>query len=115
VIPKKSLTGDSTERVDTRVLQVIYRVKDRNAPLYVGQQMDVYVETQGTTNTFHQHSDSTAEVGSEMAKFDRGYPFVSAAGGLRSRSELQTVAGLVPEGLDGYIGPWNLNEATADR
>src|SRR5499433_989671 len=48
VIPKKSLTGDSTERVDTRVLQVIYRVKDQNAPLYVGQQMDVYVETQGT-------------------------------------------------------------------
>jgi HlyD family secretion protein len=49
VIPKKSLTGDTTERVDTRVLQVIYRVKDQNAPLYVGQQMDVYVETQGTT------------------------------------------------------------------
>lgn len=45
VIPKKSLTGDSTERVDTRVLQVIYRVKGENAPLYVGQQMDVYIET----------------------------------------------------------------------
>src|SRR5215211_1371160 len=27
VVPKKSLTGDSTERVDTRVLQVIYRVE----------------------------------------------------------------------------------------
>src|SRR6516225_11269054 len=27
VVPKKSLTGDSTERVDTRVLQIIYRVK----------------------------------------------------------------------------------------
>ena len=24
VVPKKSLTGDNTERVDTRVLQVIY-------------------------------------------------------------------------------------------
>src|SRR5262244_3472363 len=45
VIPKKSLTGDSTERVDTRVLQVIYRIRDQNAPLYVGQQMDVYIET----------------------------------------------------------------------
>jgi HlyD family secretion protein len=44
VIPKKSLTGDSTERVDTRVLQIIYRVKDQNAPLYVGQQMDVYID-----------------------------------------------------------------------
>ena len=27
VIPKKSLTGDNTERVDTRVLQVIYAVE----------------------------------------------------------------------------------------
>ncbi len=60
VIPKKSLTGDSTERVDTRVLQVIYRVKDQNAPLYVGQQMDVYIETQDPANTLHQHSDSAA-------------------------------------------------------
>jgi len=44
VVPKKSLTGDSTERVDTRVLQVIYRVADEKAPLHVGQQMDVYIE-----------------------------------------------------------------------
>jgi multidrug resistance efflux pump len=45
VLPKKSLTGDSTERVDTRVLQVIYRIRDAHAPVYVGQQMDVYIET----------------------------------------------------------------------
>jgi len=44
VLPKKSLTGDSTERVDTRVLQVIYRVDNDALPLFVGQQMDVYVE-----------------------------------------------------------------------
>jgi HlyD family secretion protein len=56
VIPKKSLTGDSTERVDTRVLQVIYRVKDQDAPLYVGQQMDVYIETPLTSSIFRQHS-----------------------------------------------------------
>lgn len=46
VIPKVSLTGSSTERVDTRVLQVIYsfeRPKDR--PVYVGQQVDMYVKT----------------------------------------------------------------------
>src|SRR5262249_28109357 len=30
VIPKKSLTGDNTERVDTRVLQVIYSVERDN-------------------------------------------------------------------------------------
>jgi multidrug resistance efflux pump len=44
VIPKKSLTGDNTERVDTRVLQVIYAVQSSGARLYVGQQLDVYVE-----------------------------------------------------------------------
>jgi len=45
VTPKTSLTGSSTERVDTRVLQVIYSF-DRNAlPAYVGQQMDVFIET----------------------------------------------------------------------
>src|SRR5205807_2003289 len=56
VIPKKSLTGDSTERVDTRVLQVIYRVKDQNEPLHVGQQMDVYIETPVSSSAFRQHS-----------------------------------------------------------
>jgi len=45
VLPKKSLTGDATERVDTRVLQAIYRISDENAPVYVGQQMDVYIES----------------------------------------------------------------------
>jgi RND family efflux transporter MFP subunit len=44
VVPKKSLTGDSTERVDTRVLQVIYRVEDDSVPLFVGQQMDVFIQ-----------------------------------------------------------------------
>jgi multidrug efflux pump subunit AcrA (membrane-fusion protein) len=45
VIPKKSLTGANTERVDTRVLQVIYAVETKGAPLYVGQQMDVFLDT----------------------------------------------------------------------
>lgn len=44
VIPKKSLTGDAAERVDTRVLQVIYRLRDPKAAVYDGQQMDVYIE-----------------------------------------------------------------------
>jgi len=44
VLPKKSLTGDSTERVDTRVLQVIYRVENQSLQLFVGQQMDVFIE-----------------------------------------------------------------------
>lgn len=45
VVPKKSLTGDNTERVDTRVLQVIYTCDPRGRPpLYVGQQMEVFIE-----------------------------------------------------------------------
>jgi len=43
VIPKKNLTGDSTERVDTRVLQVIFAL-DKNSPVYAGQQMDVFID-----------------------------------------------------------------------
>jgi multidrug resistance efflux pump len=46
VIPKRNLTGDATERVDTRVLQVIYAL-DPGAPVYTGQQMDVFIEAQG--------------------------------------------------------------------
>jgi multidrug resistance efflux pump len=44
VIPKRSLTGQNTERVDTRVLQVIYAVQSGDLPLYVGQQVEVYVD-----------------------------------------------------------------------
>jgi hypothetical protein len=46
VVPKRSLTGDSTERVDTRVLQVIYRVERDDLPLFVGQQLDVFIDAQ---------------------------------------------------------------------
>jgi HlyD family secretion protein len=50
VIPKKSLTGDSTERVDTRVLQALYSFDRKQLPFYIGQQMDVFIET-SPTNT----------------------------------------------------------------
>ena len=44
VIPKQSLTGASTERVDTRVLQVIYELSiPEGKQLYVGQQVDVMI------------------------------------------------------------------------
>lgn len=48
VIPKKSLTGNNTERVDTRVLQVIYALEDTRAEgeprVFVGQQVDVFID-----------------------------------------------------------------------
>ena len=44
VVPKKSLTGDSTERVDTRVLQVIFSFTRGELPIFVGQQMDIFID-----------------------------------------------------------------------
>ncbi|EEF62574.1 efflux RND transporter periplasmic adaptor subunit [Pedosphaera parvula] len=44
VVPKRSLTGDSAERVDTRVLQIIFEFDRPTTPLYVGQQMDVFIQ-----------------------------------------------------------------------
>ncbi|MCC6737644.1 MAG: HlyD family efflux transporter periplasmic adaptor subunit [Planctomycetia bacterium] len=46
VVPKRSLTGASQERVDTRVMQVLYRFPRSALPVYVGQQMDVVVEAE---------------------------------------------------------------------
>ena len=46
VVPKRSLTGDNTERVDTRVLQVIYEINAAEQTLFVGQQMDVFLDAQ---------------------------------------------------------------------
>lgn len=44
LVNKTNLTNDIIERVDTRVLQVEYRLKKDYPYLYVGQQMDVFVE-----------------------------------------------------------------------
>ncbi len=44
VVPKRSLTGDSAERVDTRVLQIIFEMDRPQTPIYVGQQVDVYIQ-----------------------------------------------------------------------
>jgi multidrug efflux pump subunit AcrA (membrane-fusion protein) len=59
VIPKKSLTGDNTERVDTRVLQVIYALDVSDKPVYVGQQMDVFIDV-GANPTATAPSESKA-------------------------------------------------------
>lgn len=64
VVPKKSLTGDSAERVDTRVLQIIYEMERPAFSIYVGQQVDVFIArpasatarpSQGTNTTASAH------------------------------------------------------------
>lgn len=47
VVPKKSLTGDNSERVDTRVLQAIYAFEKLPANVFVGQQLDVFIDITG--------------------------------------------------------------------
>ncbi len=44
IVPKLALTGDNIERVDTRVLQLIYRFEKNSYPVYVGQILDIYIE-----------------------------------------------------------------------
>ncbi len=44
VVPKRALTGDSSERVDTRVLQVLYEIERSDPRFFVGQQMDVFID-----------------------------------------------------------------------
>lgn len=58
VVPKRSLTGDSNERVDTRVLQVIYRFDPRMLRVYVGQQMDVFIEAEKQPSTATSPDDA---------------------------------------------------------
>jgi hypothetical protein len=59
VIPQTLLTGDSTQRTDSRVLQVIYSFDPASLRLYVGQLMDVFIKADpvdGAT-TVRQHPD----------------------------------------------------------
>lgn len=44
IIPKASFTGQVIERIDTRVLQVLYRFEKEDFPVYAGQILDVYIE-----------------------------------------------------------------------
>lgn len=44
VTPKTSLTGQSTERSDVRVLQVLYSFERGTLPVYLGQQMDAFIQ-----------------------------------------------------------------------
>ena len=61
VVPKKSLTGDSNERVDTRVLQALYRFDRNQLPIYVGQQMDVFIEAQDYSTGKDQENHQKAK------------------------------------------------------
>jgi multidrug resistance efflux pump len=46
VVPKRNLAGGQAERVDTRVLQVVYEFAPAEFPARIGQQVDVFVEAE---------------------------------------------------------------------
>lgn len=50
VVPKRSLTGQNVERVDTRVLQAIYAMEGKAPGFYVGQQVDVFIDITTATS-----------------------------------------------------------------
>jgi len=58
VVPKLSFTGESTERTDTRVLQAIYSFDPAALPIYVGQQMDVFIEAPAFDTTPQRTSEN---------------------------------------------------------
>jgi len=47
-----SLTGDSTERIDTRVMEVVYEIEDTSFPAYLGQIVDVFIEAPPLSSSF---------------------------------------------------------------
>lgn len=48
VVPKRSLTNSAAERVDVRVLQLIYELPETNGLFRVGQQVDAYIAARDT-------------------------------------------------------------------
>ena len=53
VLPKRSLTGDTAERVDTRVLQAVYAFAPSDFPAFVGQQVDVFIKAPARAEAAH--------------------------------------------------------------
>lgn len=45
IIPKSSFTGTTTERVDTRVLQILYQFEKQDLPVYPGQIVDIFIDS----------------------------------------------------------------------
>jgi multidrug resistance efflux pump len=70
VIPKKSLTGDNTERVDTRVLQVIYSMAN-DEHVYVGQQMDVFIDARADAGAAPQSPGEQTPLPASVAQASR--------------------------------------------
>lgn len=52
IIPKASFTGDTTERIDTRVLQILYSFEWGNLPIFPGQTLDVFIQSEAINTSY---------------------------------------------------------------
>lgn len=46
MVPKKYLTNDVNEKVDTQVFEIIYGIAKKDSGLIIGEQMDVYIDAE---------------------------------------------------------------------
>ena len=44
-MPKNQLNGDSKELVDTRIIEIVYKIENTKDNIVIGQQMDIFIET----------------------------------------------------------------------
>lgn len=56
LVPKRTLTGATTELVDTRVLQIIYAFERKNLPIYPGMLMDVFLKAKPSGANFGEEN-----------------------------------------------------------
>jgi HlyD family secretion protein len=56
ISPKIELSNEKQEQVDLRVLPVIFRFEKKDAPVYPGQMVDVYIGTNNTSSDDHDKS-----------------------------------------------------------
>ena len=97
VVPKRSLTGESSERVDTRVLQLVYSFPADALPVYVGQQMDVFIDAPQAGAT-KPGSTVPATSGGGAAGAVNPQPAVKSP-----KSEVATTVNIVPQTVGSSI------------
>lgn len=94
VVPKRSLTGDNAERVDTRVLQIIYQFDRPPFPVYPGQQVDVFIQRHDALSSPPvSAAPPSAESGATSPVTDSPAPSASASASAPSPTATTTPAG----------------------
>ncbi|MEF3698753.1 efflux RND transporter periplasmic adaptor subunit [Desulfolutivibrio sp.] len=89
VVSKTQLAGTSTERVDTRVLQVLFDLDPAALPVYVGQQMDVFIETKPEPVPASPSGSAATAPARDVSEADADAPFAGLGQGLFALARVQ--------------------------